>query len=175
MNSMSQYQISSLLPARIQDPNANPHRQRPRFSGKICKKPFATKKGCKELYFPTKQKRRITRLIQTCVHKLAGKANNKPSSVLRVVLTTACSSPTPWSGNHLSRLYIAAQLKRPTRDRCGPQLHATRACRSPTRSCSGWGLPSQHVSMLLVRSYRTVAPLPVRHIRLHRRSTFLWH
>jgi len=25
----------------------------------------------------------------------------------------------------------------------------------------GWGLPSQHLSMLLVRSYRTFAPLPV--------------
>ena len=33
--------------------------------------------------------------------------------------------------------------------------------RSPIRSCSEWGLPSQHVSMLLVRSYRTVASLPV--------------
>lgn len=42
-------------------------------------------------------------------------------------------------------------------------LRATAAqVRSPFRSCSGWGLPSQHVSMLLVRSYRTVAPLPVK-------------
>jgi len=29
--------------------------------------------------------------------------------------------------------------------------------------------------MLLVRSYRTVAPLPVKHQRFHRRSAFLWH
>jgi hypothetical protein len=27
---------------------------------------------------------------------------------------------------------------------------------------SDWGLPSQHLSMLLVRSYRTFAPLPFR-------------
>src|SRR5579875_3394891 len=33
---------------------------------------------------------------------------------------------------------------------------------TPIRSCSGWGLPSQPVSRLLVRSYRTVASLPVR-------------
>ncbi len=30
----------------------------------------------------------------------------------------------------------------------------------PIWSCSGWGLPSKPVSRLLVRSYRTVAPLP---------------
>jgi len=30
----------------------------------------------------------------------------------------------------------------------------------PTWSCSGWGLPSEPVSRPLVRSYRTVAPLP---------------
>jgi len=32
---------------------------------------------------------------------------------------------------------------------------------TPIRSCSRWGLPSQPVSRLLVRSYRTVASLPV--------------
>ena len=32
--------------------------------------------------------------------------------------------------------------------------------RAPIRSCSRWGLPSQPVSRLLVRSYRTVASLP---------------
>jgi hypothetical protein len=30
----------------------------------------------------------------------------------------------------------------------------------PIWSCSGWGLPSKPVSRFLVRSYRTVAPLP---------------
>ena len=30
----------------------------------------------------------------------------------------------------------------------------------PIRSCFGWGLPSQPVSRLLVRSYRTFPPLP---------------
>lgn len=30
----------------------------------------------------------------------------------------------------------------------------------PIRSCSGWGLPSQPVAWLLVRSYRTVPSLP---------------
>ncbi len=31
----------------------------------------------------------------------------------------------------------------------------------PIQSCFGWGLPSQPVSRLLVRSYRTVASLPL--------------
>jgi len=34
---------------------------------------------------------------------------------------------------------------------------------------SNWGLPSQHLSMLLVRSYRTFAPLPKSG------GMFLWH
>ena len=40
----------------------------------------------------------------------------------------------------------------------------------PIRSCFGWGLPSQPVSRLLVRSYRTFPPLP-----LAWRFPFLWH
>ena len=32
---------------------------------------------------------------------------------------------------------------------------------SPFRPCSGWGLPSRPVARTLVRSYRTVSPLPV--------------
>jgi hypothetical protein len=30
----------------------------------------------------------------------------------------------------------------------------------PIWPCSGWGLPSRHVTMPLVRSYRTISPLP---------------
>jgi len=37
--------------------------------------------------------------------------------------------------------------------------------RTPIRSCSRWGLPSQPVPGLLVRSYRTVASLPVCRLR----------
>jgi hypothetical protein len=59
------------------------------------------------------------------------------------------------SGNHLSRRSVAAPLKQPTRVRDGPPH------RTPMRSCSRWGLPSRRVSAPLVRSYRTVASLPV--------------
>ncbi len=38
---------------------------------------------------------------------------------------------------------------------------------------SNWGLPSQHLSVLLVRSYRTFAPLPKRIKSLG--GMFLWH
>ena len=39
------------------------------------------------------------------------------------------------------------------------------------------GLPSQHLSMLLVRSYRTFAPLPVPGVEPHEAigGVFLWH
>jgi hypothetical protein len=43
---------------------------------------------------------------------------------------------------------------RPTRGRAGRPLSP------PIRSCSGWGLPSRPVTRPLVRSYRTVSPLP---------------
>jgi len=41
----------------------------------------------------------------------------------------------------------------------------------PIWPCSGWGLPSRPVTRPLVRSYRTVAPLP----RSSRGGMFLWH
>lgn len=34
-------------------------------------------------------------------------------------------APAIWSGNHLSRPYIAVRLKRPTRNHCGPQRRLT--------------------------------------------------
>jgi len=41
---------------------------------------------------------------------------------------------------------------------------------------SNRGLPSQHLSMLLVRSYRTFAPLPVAHASMEPiGGMFLWH
>lgn len=38
-----------------------------------------------------------------------------------------------------------------------------------------WGLPSQCLSTLLVRSYRTFAPLPVKHLHVSIGGMFLWH
>jgi len=34
----------------------------------------------------------------------------------------------------------------------------------PVCSCTRWGLPSRHVTVTLVRSYRTVSPLPSAHL-----------
>src|SRR5205814_6905697 len=36
----------------------------------------------------------------------------------------------------------------------------------PAWPCTGWGLPSRHVTVTLVRSYRTVSALPVRGSRV---------
>ena len=41
--------------------------------------------------------------------------------------------------------------------------------------CSQWGLPSQPVTRLLVRSYRTVSPLPWRGVRGEGRGASLPH
>ena len=49
---------------------------------------------------------------------------------------------------------VACRLKRPTRKVRGPH-HPF-----PIWSCSAWGLPSQPVARLLVRSCRTFPPLP---------------
>jgi hypothetical protein len=50
----------------------------------------------------------------------------------------------------------------PPGDSAGPASTAALAAAgaSPTRPCSGWGLPSRPVTRPLVRSYRTVSPLP---------------
>jgi hypothetical protein len=68
----------------------------------------------------------------------------KPSSVLLIR-----------SGSHLSRAPVAWRLKRLIPEGLSGQRHLP-----PIRSCSGWGLPSEPVTRPLVRSYRTVAPLP---------------
>ena len=57
--------------------------------------------------------------------------------------------------SHSSRPCVAAWLKQPTRERCGPHR-----C-SPIRSCSRWGLPCRAaLAPRAVRSYRTVSPSP---------------
>jgi hypothetical protein len=77
----------------------------------------------------------------------------KPSFVLLVLQTGVTLAL--WSGNHLSRRTVASTLISNL-----PESAPGRHMWTPIRSCFGWGLPSQHVSMLLVRSYRTVASLP---------------
>jgi len=57
-------------------------------------------------------------------------------------------------GSHSSRRTVARPLQRPTREQREPR------CRSPIRSCSGWGLPTPGVAAGAVRSYRTISPLP---------------
>lgn len=65
---------------------------------------------------------------------------------------------------HSSRPDVTIGLKQPTRPACPER--STRAGRSlhntagPIWPCSEWGLPSRHVAMPLVRSYRTFSPLP---------------
>ncbi len=74
----------------------------------------------------------------------------KPSSV----------SPRRKEDGHLSGTAIARGLLRPTRGRAGRPMGPPKKARPPIRSCSGWGLPSRPVTRPLVRSYRTVSPLP---------------
>src|SRR3990172_7348151 len=73
--------------------------------------------------------------------------------------------------DHSSRPGVAAGLKRPTRPACPeghesgplssvPLLESSGDGAGPIWPCSGWGLPSRHVTMPLVRSYRTISPLP---------------
>ena len=57
-------------------------------------------------------------------------------------------------GNHSSRRCVTAALKQPTRRHRGSRH------RLPIWSCSRWGLPYRPVARLVVRSYRTVSPLP---------------
>ena len=74
------------------------------------------------------------------------KAGHKPGSV-------HSSFFRKWMGNHLSGTNVTDSLKRLS---LGTRFMASRV----PRLAPGRGLPSQHLSMLLVRSYRTFAPLP---------------
>jgi hypothetical protein len=72
--------------------------------------------------------------------------------------------PGARGGGHPSGTGVAAGLVRSTRGLGRASLHGRVAAAgtSPIRPCSGWGLPSRPVTRPLVRSYRTVSPLPVR-------------
>ena len=67
-------------------------------------------------------------------------------------------------GGHPSGTGVAAGLVRSTRGLGRASLRGRVAATgtSPIRPCSGWGLPSRPVTRPLVRSYRTVSPLPPR-------------
>jgi len=72
-------------------------------------------------------------------------------------------------GSHSSRPAVARRLEQPTREQREPRY------RSPIWSCSGWGLPTPGVTAGVVRSYRTVSPLPdpgAESASGHRRCTF---
>ena len=58
------------------------------------------------------------------------------------------------AGGHPSGAPVARRFERPTRGRRGTR-HGP-----PIRPCSGRGLPSRPVARPLVRSYRTISPLP---------------
>jgi hypothetical protein len=71
---------------------------------------------------------------------------------------------SPPGGGHPSGAGVAAGLMRSTRGlgRASLRGRVAAAGASPIRPCSGWGLPSRPVTRPLVRSYRTVSPLPTR-------------
>jgi hypothetical protein len=85
------------------------------------------------------------------------------------------SVPRDRGGGHPSGTGVAAGLVRSTRGlgRASLRGRVAAAGASPIRPCSGWGLPSRPVTRPLVRSYRTVSPLPSR---LRRAAVCsLWH
>jgi len=68
--------------------------------------------------------------------------------------------PDSVEDDHLSATNVTVGLSRVTRAPVGPTLAA------PIHPCSGWGLPSRHVTVTLVRSYRTVSAfLPQANLR----------
>ena len=70
--------------------------------------------------------------------------------------------PPVGGGGHPSEAAVARRFERPTRRRRGTRLRSAEALRRlPIWSCSGRGLPSRPVSRPLVRSYRTISPLPL--------------
>ena len=66
---------------------------------------------------------------------------------------SACK-PGSVEDDHSSRPTVADGLKQPTRVPRGPRVW------TPIWSCFEWGLPYRSVARLVVRSYRTVSPLP---------------
>lgn len=96
-----------------------------------------------------------------------GKQACKPSSVLlcckrhlraRMWYKTTRDTPMPRTYG-VAIIYLGRLLPACSSDL--PERVTGSHMRAPIRSCSRWGLPSQPVSRLLVRSYRTVASLPV--------------
>ena len=92
-------------------------------------------------------------------------SSHKPGSVPH---RRASRSQSRDRGSYLSGTHVTARLERYTK--LGPvKDQPSFRDLAPNR-----GLPSQHLSILLVRSYRTLAPLPViercpRHNPTHRR------
>ena len=54
-------------------------------------------------------------------------------------MVESADKPGSVESNHSSGMRVAAHLKQPTREQCGPHH------RSPIWSCSGWGLPCRRV------------------------------
>ena len=71
-------------------------------------------------------------------------------------------------GGHPSGAAVTRRFTRPTRRRRGTRH------RLSIWSCSERGLPSRPVTRPLVRSYRTISPLPQRRQRRPRGGMFLW-
>ena len=99
---------------------------------------------------------------------LAAKINDLDSRLVSRVLSrrvpVGCTPPTVI---YLGRRLLAASSSLPEHwsGQAGPRAATqitsdlgSRVC--SVWPCSGWGLPSQRVAPLLVRSYRTVSPLP---------------
>ncbi len=101
------------------------------------------------------------------------KAAHKPGSVHR----RRARGPGG-GGDHLSGTAVTGGLERHWGNGTGTMANPCSAGRSPGLA-PGRGLPSRHLSMPLVRSYRTLAPLPVRPAdrgpQVAIGGVFLWH
>ncbi len=103
----------------------------------------------------------------TCGPSLAqarrrGDAKGGKQAVSRVLFPIAPPSPRADGAmvvDHLSRATVTGGLQRRASDGAGDMANPCSAGRSPGLA-PGRGLPSRHLSMPLVRSYRTFAPLP---------------
>jgi hypothetical protein len=80
----------------------------------------------------------------------------------------ACKPASVPRGSRVAAIHLGPALPPascgPPGDSAGPASagRVAAAGTSPIRPCSGWGLPSRPVTRPLVRSYRTVSPLPSR-------------